>query len=578
MRNISIKKKLFLAMLLISFVPIVLLAIFSVYISQNSMRKQLIQNRELGMDWMGDKLTTELKNYSNVFYEIEVDKNIKKNLLSVALGGEWDDAILRDVRTDFEEALNLYPQIVSIELYDYQTEEGYVATRESFQSKKCENLQETWRSRKAGLQTNNVLQRDGTDFLMMHQVREFSTNKILSVIFVRLNQYAFTEQIEENMETGESAILYNDEGKILKKIGEAEKELDEELIEKILGGEQEFDRGNCYSHNRFYFYETISKGKLNLIYMVPDQLVQEQLKVTFLIAFLIMLSSIMAVLGLSILFSEIISKPIVVLSKRMQTTDIHNFSAEKPIRRNDEIGLLQKSFDKMMLKNQELVKREYESELEKKKAQLRALQAQINPHFLYNSLQIIAGMAVTGKSKEIYPVVTALSDILRYAMSFSEEKVSLEKEIQYLKSYVFIQNSRFQNRLKLIINISEKAKNACIPKLILQPLVENCLEHGLATKYGEWHIEICAYLKERDLIVEIIDNGVGIEKEKLEEIKRKLQIETRQNMNSSSHIGLENVNSRIRLQSGDEYGLQIESDEKSGTKIKINLKAEGESL
>ena len=220
MKNISIRKKIFGAMFLISLIPIILMAIFSIYITQRSMRQQLIRNREIGMEWMNDKLTVELNNYSEVFYDVEVDKEIKNHLISVAMGSEWEESILRSIRENFEEVLNMYPEIISIEIYDYNTENGYVATRDKFVSQRWEKLREIWETRDADLQTNCVIRKDGEDFLILHQVREFSTNRIVAAIVVRLNQYAFADQIEKDMMPGETAILYNDEGAILKKIGD----------------------------------------------------------------------------------------------------------------------------------------------------------------------------------------------------------------------------------------------------------------------------------------------------------------------------------------------------------------------
>lgn len=574
MKNISIRKKIFGAMFLISLIPIILMAIFSIYITQRSMRQQLIRNREIGMEWMNDKLTVELNNYSEVFYDVEVDKEIKNHLISVAMGSEWEESILRSIRENFEEVLNMYPEIISIEIYDYNTENGYVATRDKFVSQRWEKLREIWETRDADLQTNCVIRKDGEDFLILHQVREFSTNRIIAAIVVRLNQYAFADQIEKDMMPGETAVLYNDEGKILKKIGDGTGEIDERIMEDLRIGEQKGDTPeNIYGQSCFYFHESISNGKMALTYVVPDQLIREQLRATLILSVVIMACAFIAVIILSAILSEVISKPIVSLTKKMQNTDIRSFTVTEEIKRNDEIGLLQRSFDKMMLKNQDLVQREYQSEIEKKSAQLRALQAQINPHFLYNSLQMIAGMAITGKGKEIYSMVTALSDILRYAISFAEETVTLEKELQYLNSYMFIQNCRFDERLEREMDISDGALKTYIPKLILQPLVENCFEHGLRERKGKWRICIKAYLQEETMIIEITDNGLGIAPEKMKEIQRELSGDDRGSLNDSAHIGLKNVNARIRIQSGKEFGVKVESRQGEGTKITVKLKA-----
>lgn len=570
----SIQKRIFGAMLLISMIPIILLAYFSLNISQSNMRRQLIQNRMLGIEWLNDKLTTELNDYADIFYENEVDRVIKNGLVSWALGSPMKSEALDRIRGNFEEALNADAKIRSIELYNAVTGEGYIATRESFRTGSWEELEEIWRLRSTDLQTNIVVMRENEDFLVMHQMNEFTTGKPCAMLVIRLNKQAFTKAIEKDLEQGGDAVLYNDAGELLAWVGQNTENLTGEDLAGIREKMQGEPTAVVEQKGSFFFYETINKGKLSLLYIVPYRLISGQLKDTVEIAVIIMLCSLAAAVLLSILFSEIISKPIIGLSRKMQTTDIHNFSAETPIRRRDEIGLLQESFERMMERNQELVAREYQSEIEKKNAQLQALQAQINPHFLYNTLQVIGGMSVTGRGEEIYPVVTALGDILRYAMGFSQEMVTLEQEITYLQSYISIQNSRFDNRLQFETEISGAAARAYIPKLILQPLVENCLEHGLARKGGEWHIrlEACEEPETDVLIIRVSDNGTGMEEEQLEELRSILERDGRDALSSSAHIGLRNVNARVRMRSGPGYGVEMQSSREEGTTITIRTR------
>lgn len=570
----KIKQRIFGAMLLISLVPIFLLAYFSFHISQENLRKQLMQNRILGMGWMNDKLSTELNQYAELFYQIEVNRKIKKELTSWSLGNGIRDSVMADIRKIFEEALNRNGNMRSVAVYHPTTGEGYLATRTSFQAEKWETA-DALGGRAAGLQTNLVVQRGGGDFIVTHQMKDFSTGRIIAVLLIRLNKYAFGEVIQESMQQGERACLLNDEGILLKEFshqpGAAVEGDWQELLDKVRREEGEAATGQ----DAFYFYETIGKGKLQLLYVVPNQLIRNQLKDTVTVAVMVMVLSLGAAVLLSILFSEIISKPIIVLSQKMQKTDIHNFAAADTGNRKDEIGLLQTSFETMMLRNQELVAREYQSELEKKDAQLYALQAQINPHFIYNTLQVIGGMSVTGQSKEIYSVVTAFGDILRYAISFEQETVALDREITYLQSYISVWNHRFQNRLQFETQISGKAGQAQIPKLILQPIVENCMEHGLTPKGGEWKIRLTAQEEaaSETIVITITDNGVGMMPEQLAEVRRSLASASENILNASAHIGLNNVQARIKLQSGSSSGVEIQSVPNQGCTITVRIRS-----
>ena len=153
--------------------------------------------------------------------------------------------------------------------------------------------------------------------------------------------------------------------------------------------------------------------------------------------------------------------------------------------------------------------------------------------------------------------------------------VCLKEEIQYFKAYLTIQNERFGNRINLEIAISEDLLEYLIPKLILQPLLENSLEHGLSNKSGEWRILLEAILTpEGDLLLTLEDNGIGITEERLEDIQGSLRNETEKVIKSSSHIGLSNVNSRIRLKfTEDKYGITIKSTYGEGTIVQVLTKA-----
>lgn len=598
LNRLPLQKKIITAMLLISIVPILLLAYFTLNISQTGMRDQLVQNRLLGIQWMGDQLSAELNRYADLFYQIEVDSEIKRGLTSWGIGNPIGSNIVTEIRAVFNEVLSTNPHIQAIEIYHPATAQGYLATRIGFKDSQWSQMAAVLGQRAEELQTNIVVEQTDGGLIVWHQVREFTTGKTVAVMVVRLSKYAFYQVMDDSMQDDEAVILTNDAGRVLMELGPVG-----------AAARAHLDAGDSRDHDNFYFNQSINKGKLNLLYIVPNRLIRDQMAGTVTVAVIILLFSLITVILLALLFSEIISKPIITLSRRMQRTDIHNFSAQTPIKRTDEIGMLQESFENMMKRNQELVVRDYQSELEKKEARLRALQAQINPHFIYNTLQVIGGMSLTGKNSDIYPVVTAFGDILHYAMGFDREMVPLLKEVTYLQSYLSIQNSRFNDRIRFITKIDEAAAQALIPKLILQPLVENCIEHGLLPKRGPWEITLRAFRQpgarsheepgpepfqesaatlsmppekeadaERrsgpagDLIISVTDNGLGMGPEQLAAVRQALSSAGRSSLNSAAHIGLNNVHSRLQLQSGADYGLSIQSTPGAGTTITVKVR------
>ena len=221
-----------------------------------------------------------------------------------------------------------------------------------------------------------------------------------------------------------------------------------------------------------------------------------------------------------------------------------------------------------------LMLRESNAQLVKKQAELDALQSQINPHFLYNTLEAIRGQAMEYGIKDIELMTRALSRLFRYSISNHNTLVTLREELENVENYLYIQHLRFNNKFIKTSRIDEDAYDCKVPKLIIQPIVENAIYHGLEMKIGQGQICISAHLTKTRLVISIKDDGLGISESKLKELNAVIskgitQIEPAQSKNSS--VGLRNVNTRIRLTYGKEYGINIYSTEKIGTEVQLSL-------
>jgi sensor histidine kinase YesM len=390
------------------------------------------------------------------------------------------------------------------------------------------------------------------------------------------------EDILEDIKTtkDESILIFNDQNELIESEYGIGAEFDHSNLIKIINNMENAQRQETYQNGSFWFYREVGGGKLKILITVPNSSIVSALNSTLFAGLAIgFVAVIISMIG-SILFSRAFSKPIRELSATMRTITIDDYPDIKMKERNDEIGILHDSFGIMLDRNKKLIAQEYQSKIEKREAQIRALQAQINPHFMYNTLQVIGGMALKKDVPEVYSITTALSDIMRYSLNFSDKMVCLREEIEYFKAYLMIQNERFGNRINLEINIGMELMDYLIPKLILQPILENSLEHGLSDKPGEWHILLEAKLiNEEDLLITLEDNGVGITRERLEQIEEKLQNETEKALKTGSQIGLSNVNSRIKLKFiEDKYGISIQSTYGAGTAVEVLMKAVREDI
>ena len=242
--------------------------------------------------------------------------------------------------------------------------------------------------------------------------------------------------------------------------------------------------------------------------------------------------------------------------------------------RNDEIGTLYNEYANMMDKLNSQIKNDYQNKLILLDSQMKSLEARINSHFLFNTLESINSMAELSDNTEIATMSLALGSMFRYSIKTKSELVTLHDELQHVDDYNSIQQIRFSHRYSLILDIPSKLLQQKVLKLILQPLVENALYHGLNYCTVGSEIRISAVSENQDLLISVSDDGVGMEEDVLQELRCKLQEEpsfTELGHRTEQSIGLKNIHSRIRLYYGDGYGLSVESKKGTGTKITIRI-------
>lgn len=239
----------------------------------------------------------------------------------------------------------------------------------------------------------------------------------------------------------------------------------------------------------------------------------------------------------------------------------------------DEITELGINFNIMIGKIRELLDSKIKEQESLKKAELRALQAQINPHFLYNTLDTIIWMAEAQKTDQIVKIVSALSSFFRISLSKGQDWITIEEEIERIRSYLTIQKMRYQDIMNYEIEVSKNVENFTILKLILQPLVENALYHGIKNKRQGGTIIIRAKPKgTNEVLLEVEDDGIGFTSEKLAQLQTELNDDSG-DIRLESGFGIGNVNKRIRLYYGKQYGITIKSEYYTGTRVSLIIPA-----
>ncbi|GMQ56090.1 sensor histidine kinase [Vallitalea sediminicola] len=267
-----------------------------------------------------------------------------------------------------------------------------------------------------------------------------------------------------------------------------------------------------------------------------------------------------------IFFSIRYTEPMMKMKKVINKVEQGDLTVRTEVHSNDEIGQLGDSLNNMISEMEVLIDKLVKEEQAKKEVELEALHAQINPHFLYNTLNTIKWMAKIQGNKSVSRAITALIKLLRISTNLGRDMITLGEEIDYVKNYIVIQKLRFNEAINLIYNIDSECLGLTVPKLFLQPIVENSIIYGIGDDNNDLNIEIKAFIMGEDLIIEITDDGPGIEDKILENI-----FKSTTDRNKFSKVGLNNVNQRIKLYCGSDYGLQIETKVGVGTLVRVKL-------
>ena len=305
-----------------------------------------------------------------------------------------------------------------------------------------------------------------------------------------------------------------------------------------------------------------------LVSQIPlKELTAENRKITLLIFLIGLVCLIFAIFG-SMILSNIISKPIIRLTKHMLKSRDGNSDLYSAPGTTDEIGLLASAFNTMIARNKELLGRIDYEQKKKREYELALMQSQIKPHFLYNTLDVVCRLADMNRNSEVRKAAKALADFYRVALSKGREYIRLSEEISNVENYLSIQKIRYANVFDFEISIAPDILDCSIPKLTLQPLVENSIYHGLKTSGKRGRITIEGHREDDAVVLCVLDDGIGMSAERLKGI---LAEDGKHVTNQS--FGLKNLNERIRIFYGSGFGITIYSEELKGTKIIIRIPA-----
>lgn len=341
--------------------------------------------------------------------------------------------------------------------------------------------------------------------------------------------------------------------------------LKEEMIPKVLNAQGKSFVVDQDGERKLYTITTsdLTGWRVVSVTNVNDMIMDgKETKKFFLMMILI---SILLSLLIAIVISTKISRPIKQLELSMKQVETGNFDIKLDILYNHEVGRLSKSFNMMTRKIKELMQQVVEEQKALRKSEIKALQSQINPHFLYNTLDSIIWMAESNRNEEVIDMTSSLAKLFRISLNKGEETISIRGEIEHVKNYLLIQKMRYSNKLDFIMDVDPAIMSYETIKLILQPIVENAIYHGIKNKTGKGLIRILGKEVEGKILFQVIDNGVGMDSK---QIKNIYSVEHRKHSKGNG-VGVKNVHERLQIYYGQDFGVSFESEVNRGTTVSI---------
>lgn len=397
-----------------------------------------------------------------------------------------------------------------------------------------------------------------------------SENQKEGVFFIDLNYSAISELCNQSMVGNQGyAFILDADGNIVYHPQQQQlyNELQTENISLIMGTDKDTVLSGKGSAEKLYSISRSEKTGWTVVDCVRvEELLRKSNKAQSLYV-LVAMGLMIVALFFSRFISRSITQPIQQLCDSMARVQEGDFSvSDVVVDSKNEIGSLTKSFNVMTHRIQDLMEQNIREQEAKRKSELKALQSQINPHFLYNTLDSIIWMAEGKKNEEVVLMTASLARLLRQSISNEDEVVSIGQEVEYARGYLTIQKMRYKDKMEFQIDVDPSILHIPLIKLVLQPVIENAIYHGLKYKESKGLLMVKGFRKNGNAVLQVIDNGVGMDQETLDHIYEKHKVNYQ-----SNGVGIYNVQKRLQLYYGSEYGITYESEKGVGTTATITI-------
>ncbi|WP_176465696.1 sensor histidine kinase [Virgibacillus sp. 7505] len=409
-------------------------------------------------------------------------------------------------------------------------------------------------------QDTNLVFENNADYLLIGvPLQDRDNQAYLGTMFLALD-VAFVDRITGTIKEQNAArimLLEQESGRIAY---DSKREKSDQIVPKDL---YPIDNGSFLQDGKLIGITPAIQQDYALIYEIPTEKLFAKQQQTRTISIVLFLLFILFSVCLYTFVAYNVSQPIKRLMDNMRSVQSGKFQQTLPVTKQDEVGRLTESYNHMVMEIRDLIQKNYMIKLKQQEAELYALQTQINPHFIFNTLETINYAVEAGEQEEVIDIITTLGRMLRYSLDNGVKFVSLADEIGHVEDFLSIQQFRFYDRLTWKTDYPDISASVQVPKFILQPIAENSIKYGLETKTAI-HIDIKMNQTPDMLILTIKDDGPGFDPAVKAELEEELSLEPGIT-SKSAHYGLSNVANRIKMLYGNDYGVSLENNQKGAT-------------
>lgn len=570
----KIRTKLILSQIFIALIPFILVGIVGITFSVREARKNVAQRSSQTVTQVSRTLDTYMEDLDKLVL------TLADEIEAADLDGSTDTKAAEVIRT-MQNVMGRYDEIAGM-LYA-EDNDDYISTgitrvsRDSFQKESWYKaaLLDPDKSHMISTVTGRNIATDvgySVDdvFSIVKAVKNRDTDRIEGVLLVDIGHSIISSAIRDSQLGGEGFVFVLDEedhmvytpiNPVVYRINPKWLVNEDETIAVDLGNSRYLVR---FKKSDMTGWKTVSVTSY-------DELMGDYNRMMGIFA-AILVATLILVQYLSVRVSDNITRPIKKLRDLMRKTREGNLSLRFESESRDEINDLGKSFNHMIDRIQELLVRVRQEEDLKRKAELKIVQEQFKPHFLYNTLDTINWMAREHGAKDIVSLVDALTNVFRISLSHGKDYITIKEEINYISSYLYVQKTRYEDKLLFEIDTDEECEKHQVPKLILQPLVENAIYHGIKLKRGTGHIHISVKRADDMICMSVEDDGKGMDENTRDSLRELLKTgEHTQEIKAEDKesFGLFYVKERLQQRYRDSYKVEVESTEDIGTRISI---------